>query len=286
MRSATPFAVRDNSLIASYGAQAAAASAARRRVRDALAIAEKSIRTRSDFLANMNHELRTPLNAIIGFSTMLRDENVFDLGAEQRRSYADYILQAADLLLSHINTILETAALESDHSEAASESFDISACSEAVIEKLAVALRAAQVSIDYKKPNASVTALGDEARYHQALEHVLRAAISSSEKGSRVLLRTDFNSAGDVDVAIRDFGPGYDGDIVQQAREAFRGSGRGVESTLTGAGVGFALARTFVEMQRGRFSIESRKGKGTIVRFSFQSAAKSAAQSAPIKKTA
>ena len=37
---------------------------------------------KSQFLANMSHELRTPLNAIIGYSEILQEEDVSDLGQE------------------------------------------------------------------------------------------------------------------------------------------------------------------------------------------------------------
>ena len=94
---------------------------AERDIKNARAAAEAAIRMRSSFLENMNHELRTPLNAIIGFATMLQERDTYKLSADQENTYYEYILQSADLLLGHINTILEVSALdngsvEPDHS--------------------------------------------------------------------------------------------------------------------------------------------------------------------------
>ncbi|NJM36243.1 MAG: hypothetical protein HC850_17855, partial [Rhodomicrobium sp.] len=143
-------AVREGSLIASYSAKLAEAFAVRRAAldaRSARAEAELSIRARSEFLSNMNHELRTPLNAIIGFATMLRDSETYTLTDEQRRSYADYVLQSADLLLGHINTILETAALDGGSVEMARTEIDFAEALELAASRAAITADAAEVKI-------------------------------------------------------------------------------------------------------------------------------------------
>ncbi|MEO0675530.1 MAG: histidine kinase dimerization/phospho-acceptor domain-containing protein, partial [Pseudomonadota bacterium] len=98
---------------------------AERDIRNAQVAADAAIRVRSSFLENMNHELRTPLNAIIGFAGMLQQGATYDLSEDQRQSYAEYIQQSADLLLVHINTILETAALDNGSVTPIQEAVDL-----------------------------------------------------------------------------------------------------------------------------------------------------------------
>lgn len=270
MRTQTVFASREASLLAGYSARMAESLAVRRAARSAKEAAT-SIRSRSEFLSNMNHELRTPLNAIIGFSTMLRDEETYGLAADQRRSYAEYILQSADLLLAHINTILSIADIDAGSLMIESDSVDIAAELKSAADRAAVAASAAGVTIEFKRA-AVESAVGDNRRFGQALDHILRAAIAASPKGGKVLTRIGLDDAGGCEVAVRDFGEGYDAATINRMLNVFGETHRGLDRSLSGARVGLAIAKCVVELQGGRFSIESRPGKGAIVRASLPAA--------------
>ena len=139
--------------------------------------AELAIQARSEFLANMNHELRTPLNAIMGFATMLRDGEDYDLGAEQQRTYAEYILQSADLLLGHINTLIEVAALESGRVEISEGPIDCALLLDDAMERAQVRAEAAGVTIKRQGEGGDITGWGDPQRFAQALDHLIQTAI-------------------------------------------------------------------------------------------------------------
>jgi len=62
---------------------------------------------KTKFLANMAHELRTPLNAIIGFSEIIKLDNI--QARERYPQYAEYIHDAGILLLNIINGLLDLA---------------------------------------------------------------------------------------------------------------------------------------------------------------------------------
>jgi signal transduction histidine kinase len=60
---------------------------------------------KSNFLANMAHELRTPLNAIIGFSEVIKLDQI--RMRENYPEYAGHIHDAGKILLDIINGILD-----------------------------------------------------------------------------------------------------------------------------------------------------------------------------------
>lgn len=272
------FAAREESLLAGYSARMSESIAlhrAARIVKSAREEAEATIRSRSEFLWNMHHELRTPLNAIIGFSTMLRDEETYSLAPDQRQSYAEYILQSADLLLAHINTILSIADIDSGSVTVEHAVVDASAALKAAVDRAAVAAAAAGVSIEIKKI-AAPDAVGDSQRLSQALDHTLRAAIAASPRGGKILTRIAPAASGGCEVAVRDFGEGYDAAIIDRMLNVFSEMHRGLDKSLSGARIGLAIARCAIDLQGGTFAIESRVGKGAIVRLSLPSAARDA----------
>lgn len=270
MRPIAVISAREGNLLAAYSARMADSLAVRRAARvakNAREEAETSIRSSSEFLSNMNHELRTPLNAIIGFSTMLKEEETYALPPEQRRNYAEFILQSADLLLAHINTILSIADIDSGSLMVESDAIDVGAGLTAAVDRAAVAAAAAGVTIEVKL-TAQADAVGDNMRFGQALDHMLRAAIAASPRGGKVLARVGAAPSGGCEIAIRDFGGGYDQATINRLLNVFGETHRGLDKSLSGAPVGLAVAKCVIEMQGGSFAIESRLGKGAIVRAS------------------
>ncbi|MFQ5563510.1 MAG: sensor histidine kinase [Parvularculaceae bacterium] len=269
MRVVNPFAASSGSLIGAYAERMADSLARRRAEQEARAAREQGellFRSRSQFLANMNHELRTPLNAIIGFATMLKDTESYDLDPGQRRAYADYVLQSADLLLSHINTILEIAALESGSLEMERTTIDLGELVRNAVERVRITAEAAGVRIVDKTADAPVYALIDAERVAQALDHVLRTAIGASTAGGKVLIRTNFDDNGGPEIAVRDAGEGLSAQEAEDALNAFESIQLDLDQSLAKPGAGLAISRKFLEMQGGALFLKSRKGRGTLAR--------------------
>ncbi len=269
MRALDPFVSRSESLIESYAARIAEAQVIRRaelQSRAARLEAELSIKARSQFLANMSHELRTPLNAIIGFASMIADAEKYGLDPKKGKAYAGYILQSADLLLGHINTILETADLDGGAIEIRQAETDMQALLTDCAKRAEIAAASREVHLDVRVSEAPVTAWADQDRLAQAVDHLLRVAIKFSEPGSTVLARASVSDNGWPEIAIRDSGAGFDETELKAALAAFQSEHRGLERSFEDAGVELAIAKTFTDIQGGRFYVKTRPGKGTLVR--------------------
>ena len=266
-----PFTQGPDSLISTYAAKMAEAMVVRRAALEAKAArieADLSIRARSQFLANMNHELRTPLNAIIGFTTMLKEGELYGLDEDRRNEYADYVLQSADLLLGHINTILETADLDSGSVELHQEETNLVELLQESAKRTQIAANAAEVNIELKNTSEDIIGWVDAERIGQAMDHLLRIAVKASSKGAKVFARIAEDESGWPEIAVRDNGKGLTPDEIQSALNAFAEDHRGLDRSFEGPGVELAVAKTFIEMQGGRFSIKSKVGKGTLIRAS------------------
>ncbi len=254
---------------------------AERDIRTARAAAEAAIRVRSTFLENMNHELRTPLNAIIGFAEMLKQTEDLDLSGEQIANYLDYILQSADLLLAHINTILEVAAVDNGTVTPQQEAVLLEEILETATEGLSVRAKAARVTISRARPPADspvgIPVWADIERVGQAIHHILTTSIASCGEGGKILTRIVHFKAGEAELQVRDHGAGFTTEEIDEALHAFGGEHRGLNRPFAGPGVGIAIAKTFIEMQAGRFVIQSRPGKGSLFTIALPHAAENSA---------
>jgi len=272
MRALNLYSEENSSQIAGYATKMVEALAVRRAAnaaRTARLEAELSIRARSEFLANMNHELRTPLNAIIGFATMLHEGETYKLGEEQQSNYAEYILQSADLLLAHINTILETAELDGGDISLNTGVIDLTAELAKGVDRARIAADAGNVSIENKTGGDPILAWGDLERTAQSIDHIIRTAVKLSPENGRILVRAVEDSHGWVEIAVRDRSEGLAPDALSKVLNVFDEVHRGLDRSFEGPGVGLAIAKTFVEMQGGRFTINSRVGEGTLVQMAF-----------------
>src|SRR5204862_1479174 len=66
---------------------------------------------KSDFVSTVSHQLRAPLTSIYGFAeTLLRGD--IDFGAEERRTFLEYIASESERLTAIVDTLLNVARLE------------------------------------------------------------------------------------------------------------------------------------------------------------------------------
>jgi signal transduction histidine kinase len=82
------------------------ADAELRRLNEAL---EAASQAKSDFLASMSHELRTPLSAIIGFSDLMRSEQLENGHLIVPEEWVEQIQRSGNQLLGLINDVLDRA---------------------------------------------------------------------------------------------------------------------------------------------------------------------------------
>ena len=77
---------------------------------------------KTDFFSNVSHEMKTPLSVIQNYAQLLQKENLTE---EERREYADSILQSTRKLSSLITNILKLNKLEKQTIRPAPEQYDL-----------------------------------------------------------------------------------------------------------------------------------------------------------------
>ena len=223
---------------------------ANRRTRDALAMAEKASRAKSEFLATMSHEIRTPLTAVVGYMDILMGT---PLRHDQRR-YAMEVKQATTSLLTLMTTILGYArpvvpvSGEDDTFEPASVMDD---CLAAVL--LEAENKELELTMELA-PNVPARLVGDAVRLRQAVLNLMTNAVKFTTSGwVRVRVRY---AEGVLRCTVADSGPGIPPAKRAQIFEPFTQLDSTDNRRYGGVGLGLAVVAGLCKQLGGRVHVD------------------------------
>jgi two-component system sensor histidine kinase TtrS len=112
--------------------------------------------------------------------------------------------------------------------------------------------------------------LMDAIQIEQVVLNLVRNAIEAIDLARRpardVTIRTSLDARGDVEVSVRDTGPGWPAEDTERLFEAFYSTKPG------GMGLGLSISRSIVEEHRGQLRALRNPGGGAIFRFSVPTA--------------
>jgi signal transduction histidine kinase/FixJ family two-component response regulator len=237
-------------------------------------LAEKTKKTREQFIATLSHEIRNPLNAISGLNTLLHET---DLSIEQAEYVNSMELTLKNLLVI-VNDTLSLSKLDADKVSLRKNKFNL----HDLINNLDEIMKAtaAEKGIRY---NSSITGdtpkilLGDPVRLNQILLNLLTNAMKFTKEGSVNLIISDISDkdskSGELtlEFKVKDTGIGIPEDKLDYIFEMFAQVESPEESTKLsagsnaekGSGLGLAITKRLVEAQKGKISVKSQPDRGS-----------------------
>jgi signal transduction histidine kinase/DNA-binding response OmpR family regulator/CHASE3 domain sensor protein len=219
---------------------------------------DKLAKAKQDFLANMSHEIRNPLHAIQGYQSALEKS---DLSADQKE-FVGMIGFASNTLIGIVNDILDFSKLEAGKVQIEKEAFDpfklflsIKSFYSFKEEEKGVGFH---WNIDIPQDKWLV---GDQLRINQILNNLLSNAIKFTHKGSiNVNIQYRDNL---LNINVEDTGIGMSEEMLDQIFEEFNQGDSSITRRFGGTGLGLAIIKKLIDLQGGKISAESIKGKGT-----------------------
>ena len=240
--------------------------AAEEEAHNAKDLAEAANQSKSAFLANMSHEIRTPLGAILGFTELLRDQN---LSGNDRSKYVQIIHRNGQLLGKLIDDILDLSKVEAGKIEVENIRFSIADLLGEITSTLKLKAQEKSLCFEIKaKGKIPELIVSDPTRIKQILINVVGNAIKFTHQGEvKIVVSCVPNSAdacADLTFLISDTGPGIEQEKSQRIFEPFTQADSSTTRNFGGTGLGLILSRRLANALEGDVILkETSPGKGS-----------------------
>jgi len=223
---------------------------------------QEANRLKSEFLANMSHELRTPLNGVIGFSEFLIDGKAGEMN-DQQREYLDDVLKSGKHLLHLINDVLDLAKVESGRMDLVPETFSMKKTLDEVCAIVRPIARKKNITIRTTVEPGVETVTLDLQKFRQILYNLLSNAVKFTNEQGKVEVSVRSDSDDYLRLEVKDNGIGIKKEDLPRLFVAFQQLDSSIARQYQGTGLGLALTKNIVELQRGRIEVESSPGRGS-----------------------
>jgi signal transduction histidine kinase/ligand-binding sensor domain-containing protein/ActR/RegA family two-component response regulator len=230
---------------------------------NALVKAEEADKLKTSFLTNMSHEIRTPMNAIIGFSSLLKEDDLKD----KHNEFIDLIESNGMMLINLINNIFELSSIETHQVTCNPTQQDLlsllkiillSAKQETDNKNLVIKLDADTISSNFELQI-------DENQFKQVFTNLLSNATKFTSNGTITFGVKEISD--NITFYVKDTGIGIPVDIGDKVFDRFFKIESNLSQLYRGAGLGLAICKGLVSLWNGKIWFESEPGKGSTFYF-------------------
>jgi signal transduction histidine kinase len=226
--------------------------------------AKAADRAKSNFLANMAHELRTPLNAIIGFSEVIKLDQI--RMRENYPEYAGHIHDAGTILLNIINGILDLARIEAGRVLLEEELVALGGLIQSSINTIKPIAQRKFIEIDCQIEKPATMLYVDATKFKQVTLNLLSNSVKFTEPRGRIEVDSALHKSGDLVLSIKDTGIGIPPEQIDRIFQPFEQVADHLTREHEGTGLGLPIAKALIELHGGELVLSSQPGDGTTAR--------------------
>jgi signal transduction histidine kinase len=228
-------------------------------------------RQQQDFVSAVSHELKTPLTSIRMYAEMLR-EGWADEG--RKRTYYTFICEESERLTRLIDNVLQLARLTRNELRVDLKLTTLGELTEGLRPKIASLIDRAGFVLDLDCGECAGLAIKvDEDFLAQILINLVDNAVKFARDAERneVRIACRLSEPGQVQISVRDYGPGVPRDQMKKIFKLFYRSGNELTRETVGTGIGLALVRELTLAMGGRVDLVSAQ-PGAEFRLTFPAA--------------
>lgn len=226
------------------------------------ASAQAASRLKTDFITTMSHEMRTPLNGVLGTMELLERTALSD----EQRHLLRIGQSSGQLLLQHVNSVLDIERLQHGLVETASSQIDVNDLLSEVADLISPAAGLNQTVVHCETVLSGRHLVGDTAKLRQVLLNFAGNAAKFTKAGRILLSARTISSktlTETVEFRVSDTGIGITAENLKHVFDDFVTVDASYDREVTGSGLGLAICRRIADVLGGEVGAESEPGRGS-----------------------
>ena len=228
--------------------------------------AKESDKLKTSFLANLSHEVRTPMNAIIGFTELLKSNN---LSHEEKAEYLNIIHQNGNQLMRVMDALIDISKLQTKVYVESKEKVKLNALMDELCrsysEEIMAMHKPVKVTVLHGADKGKDVLETHRGALRKIFDHLISNAIKFTYEGE-IYLGYTFEE-GCFEFFVKDTGVGIPEGHEKSIFDLFRQANLGNSREFGGNGIGLAIVKRYVEIMNGRVWAEPNQAKGALLKF-------------------
>jgi signal transduction histidine kinase len=219
---------------------------------------------RSDFIAIASHEFRTPLGLILGHTAFLQDGASPEMG-----EHLSVIMRGAERLKRILEDLSRLTVSDQGGARLALQVFPVKEVLEEVASRYTSMLKEKFLALEIECSPVGLDVEADREKLTIALSNLVDNAVGFSTTGGHILVAACAQPSdnkernGFVDIEVVDDGIGIPASKLTKVFERFYQGEDHMTRRRGGLGLGLSIAKSMLELHRGKIMVESVEGKGS-----------------------
>lgn len=215
-------------------------------------------RKKDEFIALATHELKTPLTTMSGYMQLLQKK----VSDEKNTVFINKAINQLAKLHTLITDLFDIAKIQAGKLQLNKEQIELTGFLEEIIESLQATSSTHKLNYSYEKP---IWIKGDKIRLEQVVANLVGNAIKYSPKADQVEIEVKLKD-NEAIVAVKDKGLGISKENLQNIFSQFYRV-EGVNSNISGLGLGLYISKEIIERHQGHITVESEYKQGSVFSF-------------------
>ncbi|MCE8417289.1 ATP-binding protein [Rhodovulum sulfidophilum] len=219
-------------------------------------------KAKARLLAVMSHEMRTPLNGLLGTMELLQRSPLDDA----QRQYLDIMSCSGEILLHHVEDVLEVSRIDAGRSKTRITDFDLTAKLGRLValHQPLAAERDTRLALEIDAGLGAGRGMvrGDAQRLRQIVINLISNAVKFT-RGGRVTVSAMRRSREIIEIRVADTGIGIAPEDQTRIFDEFFTADATYRREEGGTGLGLAIVARQVGLLGGRIEVSSQPGQGS-----------------------